>query len=125
MAWAAPEAEPEAEAAAEAEAALYYNRHYHNNHYGHHGYHGYPGYYGGYYAPYSRALSYYGYPLTSPYHGRLYKRSADSDANAIGKKHALKKYEQFILNTSCFCTMYDFHNFGLIFVGQCTVCLKG
>ena len=45
--------------------------------------------------------------------------------NDIGKEHALKKYEQFILNTSCFCTMYDFHNFGLIFVGQCTVCLKG
>ena len=22
-------------------------------------------------------------------------------------------------------TMCDFHNFGLIFVGQCTVCLKG
>ena len=22
-------------------------------------------------------------------------------------------------------TMYDFHNFGLIFMGQCTVCLKG
>ena len=22
-------------------------------------------------------------------------------------------------------TMYDFHNFGLIFAGQCTVCLKG
>ena len=43
----------------------------------------------------------------------------------IGENHALKKYEQFILNTSCFCTMYDFHNFGLIFVGQCTVCLKG
>ena len=43
----------------------------------------------------------------------------------IGKEHALKKYEQFILNTSCFCTMYNFHNFGLIFVGQCTVCLKG
>ena len=40
------------------------------------------------------------------------------------KKHALKKYNQFILNTSCFCTMHDFHNFGLIFVGQCTVCLK-
>ena len=27
----------------------------------------------------------------------------------IGKKHALKKYEQFIRNTSCFCTMCDFH----------------
>ena len=23
------------------------------------------------------------------------------------------------------CTMCDFHNFGLIFAGQCTVCLKG
>ena len=23
----------------------------------------------------------------------------------VGKKHALKKYEEFILNTSCFCTM--------------------
>ena len=43
----------------------------------------------------------------------------------LGKKHALNKYEQFILNTSCFYTMCDFHNFGLIFAGQCTVCLKG
>ena len=42
----------------------------------------------------------------------------------IGKEHALKKYDQFVRNTSCFCTMYNFHNFGLIFVGQCTVCLK-
>ena len=23
------------------------------------------------------------------------------------------------------CTMFDFHNFGLIFTGQCTDCLKG
>ena len=22
-------------------------------------------------------------------------------------------------------TMFDFHNFGLLFAGQCTVCLKG
>ena len=43
---------------------------------------------------------------------------------SIGKKHALKKYERFILNTSCFYTMCDFHNFGLIFAGQCTVCQK-
>ena len=43
----------------------------------------------------------------------------------IGKKHALNKYEQFIRNTSCFCTMSDFHKFGLIFAGQCTACLKG
>ena len=42
-----------------------------------------------------------------------------------GENRAFKKYEQFILNTSCFCTMCDFHNFGLIFAGQCTVCLKG
>ena len=36
---------------------------------------------------------------------------------AIGKKQALNKYEQFIQNTSCFCTctMCDFHSFGLIF----------
>ena len=48
-----------------------------------------------------------------------------SNHTQIGKKHALKKYDQFVRNTSCFCTMYDFHNFGLIFAGQCTVCLKG
>ena len=47
------------------------------------------------------------------------------NSKGIGKKHALKEYEQFILNTSCFCTIYDFHNFGLLFAGQCTVCLKG
>ena len=41
----------------------------------------------------------------------------------IGKKHALNKYEQFVLITSCFCTMCDFHNFGLIFWDN--VCLKG
>ena len=29
----------------------------------------------------------------------------------IGKKRALKKYDQFILNTSCFCTMCDFSQF--------------
>ena len=31
----------------------------------------------------------------------------DLDANTItlGKKHALKKYEQFIRNTSCFCNV--------------------
>ena len=28
---------------------------------------------------------------------------------AISKKHALKKYDQFVRNTSCFCTMCDFH----------------
>ena len=44
---------------------------------------------------------------------------------SLGKKHALKKYDQFVQNTSCFCTMCDFHNFGLIYVGECTVCLKG
>ena len=26
--------------------------------------------------------------------------------NSIGKKHALKKYDQFIRNTSCFCTVW-------------------
>ena len=36
----------------------------------------------------------------------------------IGKKCALKKYDQFSRNNSCFCTMCDFHNFGLIFAGQ-------
>ena len=37
----------------------------------------------------------------------------DLDANTItlGKKHALKKYEQFIRNTSCFSTMCDFSQF--------------
>ena len=54
--------------------------------------------------------------------GRGNKRRNGGD---IGKKHALNKYEQFVLNTSCVCTMCDFHNFGLIFAGQCTVCLKG
>ena len=29
--------------------------------------------------------------------------------HAIGKKCALKKYDEFIRNTSCFCTMCDFH----------------
>ena len=29
----------------------------------------------------------------------------------IGKKHALKKYDQFVRNTSCFCTMYNFSQF--------------
>ena len=27
----------------------------------------------------------------------------------VGKKNALNKYEQFVRNTSCFCTMCDFH----------------
>ena len=27
----------------------------------------------------------------------------------IGKKHALKKYDHFVRNTSCFYTMCDFH----------------
>ena len=41
------------------------------------------------------------------------------DPVAVGKKHASKKYEQFVLNTSCFCTIcVIFHNFGLIFAGQ-------
>ena len=53
------------------------------------------------------------------------KEEIDEKYPYLGKEHALKKYEQMILITSCFCTMYNFHNFGLIFVGQCTVCLKG
>ena len=42
----------------------------------------------------------------------------------IGKEHALKKYEQFIQILAAF-ALYNFHNFGIIFAGQCTVCLKG
>ena len=38
--------------------------------------------------------------------------------HAIGKKCALKKYDEFIRNTSCFCTICDFHNFGLIFASK-------
>ena len=44
---------------------------------------------------------------------RASRNKANLEANvpeaAIGKKHALKKYDQFIRNTSCFCTMCDFH----------------
>ena len=48
-----------------------------------------------------------------------------NDSDAIGKKHALKNMNSLfkILAAFSLC-MCDFHNFGLIFAGQCTVCLK-
>ena len=37
------------------------------------------------------------------------KKLEEDITETIGKKHALKKYDQFFRNTSCFCTMCDFH----------------
>ena len=36
--------------------------------------------------------------------------------------HAVMPNEKQVCESLCTC---DFHNFGLIFAGQCTVCLKG
>ena len=40
------------------------------------------------------------------------------------QKKSIRKKIVFERRNKC-CTMCDFHNYGLIFTGQCTVCLKG
>ena len=37
----------------------------------------------------------------------------------------LKLFDSKVIIMHCRCTICDFHNFGLIFTVQCTVCLKG
>ena len=57
------------------------------------------------------SLEYYG-GYAPALHGQHVKLANGSFAmvskdplGVIGKKHALKKYDQFVRNTSCFCTM--------------------
>ena len=54
--------------------------------------------------------------------GKVYMLSLSSQPvdheDASGERQKVSTY--IIYSTTC-----DFHNFGLIFTGQCTVCLKG
>ena len=55
---------------------------------------------------------------------RKSQHGADAIVNEVTKIMTACKFQINPTPTS-HCTMCDFHNFGLIFAGQCTVCLKG
>ena len=60
----------------------------------------------------------------------LYKPNAFGGATIDDPWECMKEYNEKLKNEDgcdmvLLGTMCDFHNFGLIFAGQCTVCLKG